>query len=203
MSYRTFKRVLGETSLERKCRWWFGVSLAVLLTLSFTWYGRRTDQIVKDLNHTFIGPELIRAGWLATHLSHLDKVEKSFYSDLVSSSRDMGRHFEWDAVLPAGGFETPPEQKFQPRDAHEQTWLADWAAPLNQTDQLQRAPAKADADLPQQFLSSPRGFRERYIVEADGRQSYLYYQPLYAQESCVRCHKHLDAGGRRPNLQPG
>src|SRR6201994_3877553 len=77
MSYRTFKRVLGETSLERKCRWWFGVSLAVLLTLSFTWYGRRTDQIVKDLNHTFTGPELVRAGWLATHLSHLDEVEKN------------------------------------------------------------------------------------------------------------------------------
>jgi two-component system sensor histidine kinase BarA len=69
MSYRTFKRVLGETSLERKCRWWFGVSLAVLLFLSFTWYGRRTDQIVKDLNPTFIGPELVRAGWLEIHLS--------------------------------------------------------------------------------------------------------------------------------------
>jgi two-component system, NarL family, sensor histidine kinase BarA len=203
MSYRTFKRVLGETSLERKCRWWFGVSLAVLLTLSFTWYGRRTDQIVKDLNHTFIGPELIRAGWLATHLSHLDKVEKSFYSELVASSRDMGRHFEWDAVLPVGGFESPPEEKFHPRDAHEQTWLADWSAPLNPADQAQPPPAKTEADTPQQFLSSPRGFRERYIEESDGRQSYLYYQPLYAQESCVRCHKHLDAGGRRPNLQAG
>ena len=43
MSYRTFKRVLGETSLERKCRWWFGLSLVVLLTLSFTWYGRQMD----------------------------------------------------------------------------------------------------------------------------------------------------------------
>ncbi len=73
MSYRTFKRVLGETNLERKCRWWFGVSLAVLLTLSFTWYGRRTDQIVKDLNPTFIGPELVRAGWLGVHFTQLDK----------------------------------------------------------------------------------------------------------------------------------
>ena len=36
MSYRTVKRVLGETSLERKCHWWFGLSLVVLLTLSFT-----------------------------------------------------------------------------------------------------------------------------------------------------------------------
>ncbi|HEX4412817.1 MAG TPA: ATP-binding protein [Lacipirellulaceae bacterium] len=213
MSYRTFKRVLGETSLERKCRWWFGVSLAILLTLSFTWYGRRTDQIVKDLNHTFTGPELVRAGWLATHLSHLDEAEKnavdvkrssSFYSELVSSSRDMGRHFEWDPVLPAGGFETPPEQKFQPRDALEQAWLADWSTPLNQTDQLQTSASKSEGESAQPFFSSPRGFRERYIEEPDGRQSYIYYQPMYAQESCVRCHKtQLDAGGRRPNLQAG
>src|SRR3990170_5426648 len=67
MSYRTFKRVLGETSLERKCRWWFGISLIVLLSLSFTWYGRRTNHIVYDLNRIFLGPELVRAGWLEVH----------------------------------------------------------------------------------------------------------------------------------------
>jgi two-component system sensor histidine kinase BarA len=203
MSYRTFKRVLGETSLERKCRWWFGVSLAVLLTLSFTWYGRRTDQIVKDLNHTFIGPELVRAGWLETHLSHLDKVEKGFYSELVASSRDMGRHFDWDAILPTPSFETPPEVRFRPHDDPEKNWLTEWAAPLTAADIL---PAKAEKNGDQpvsEFLSSPRGFHERYIAEADGRQSYLYYQPLYAEESCVKCHRHLDAGGRRPNLQAG
>ena len=71
MSYRTIKRVLGETNLERKCRWWFGTSLFILLSLSFFWYGRRTDTIVKELNPKFIGPELVRAGWLEVHLAHL------------------------------------------------------------------------------------------------------------------------------------
>ncbi len=202
MSYRTFKRVLGETSLERKCRWWFGVSLAVLLTLSFTWYGRRTDQIVKDLNHTFIGPELVRAGWLETHLSHLDrpldeKPVSTFYSDLVASSRDMGRHFDWDAILPTASFETPPEAKFRPHDETEQKWLTEWTAPLTAADIPPATATKIDDQLPSEFLSSPRGFHERYIAESDGRQSYLYYQPLYAEASCVNCHKHLDAGGRR------
>ena len=74
MSYRTIKRVLGETNLERKCRWWFGMSLFILLSLSFFWYGRRTDTIVKDLNPKFIGPELVRAGWLEVHLSHLAEI---------------------------------------------------------------------------------------------------------------------------------
>ncbi len=34
LSYSTFKRVFGESSLERKCRWWFGVSLGLLIFLS-------------------------------------------------------------------------------------------------------------------------------------------------------------------------
>lgn len=185
MSYRTFKRVLGETSLERKCRWWFGVSLFVLLTLSFTWYGRRTDEIVKNLNPTFIGPELVRAGWLEIHFSHLDTLENKFYRDLVESSRDMGRKFQWDAILPTAGFETPPPEKFRPRDAKEQKWLAEWSAPRGSTD-------------PQ----SIPGSNGRYIDEADGRRSYQYYQPMYADTSCVRCHELMDAGGHR-KLQAG
>ncbi|MEX0613464.1 MAG: hypothetical protein WD229_15205, partial [Pirellulales bacterium] len=92
MSYRTFKRVLGETSLERKCRWWFGLSLFVLLSLSFTWYGRRTDQIVKDLNPTFIGPELVRAGWLEVHFSHL----------VAGGRTDLNRSEQRDSSRPAG-----------------------------------------------------------------------------------------------------
>ena len=31
MSYRTFKRALGETNLERKCRWLFGACLLPLI----------------------------------------------------------------------------------------------------------------------------------------------------------------------------
>ena len=203
MSYRTFKRVLGETNIERKCRWWFGVSLAVLLTLSFTWYGRRMDQIVKDLNPTFIGPELVRAGWLEIHFATLDKYEGEFYRDLVESSRDMGRQFEWDAILPSAGFETPPAEKFRPRDAHEQRWLAEWSAPLAPADLPQTPGAKGEQPPTHQFLSPTRGHHERYIEEADGRRSYLYYQPMYADPSCVKCHQHLIEVGRRPNLQAG
>ena len=46
MSYRSVKRVLGETSLERKCRFLFGACLLLLIIGSFLWYGRVTDQLV-------------------------------------------------------------------------------------------------------------------------------------------------------------
>ncbi len=46
MSYRSFKRVLGETSLERKCRFIFGGGILVLVTFSFYWYGQKTERLV-------------------------------------------------------------------------------------------------------------------------------------------------------------
>ena len=46
MSYRTFKHLLGETSLERKCRFIFGGGILVLVTISFYWYGQKTEKLV-------------------------------------------------------------------------------------------------------------------------------------------------------------
>src|SRR5882724_2037704 len=48
MSYRAFKRLLGETSLERKCRFLFGAGILVLITLSFWLYAYRTEHLAYD-----------------------------------------------------------------------------------------------------------------------------------------------------------
>ncbi len=52
MSYRSFKRVLGETSLERKCRFLFGGCLLLLILGSFWWYGKQTEELVYRQNPT-------------------------------------------------------------------------------------------------------------------------------------------------------
>ena len=41
MSYRTFKHLLGETSLERKCRFIFGGGIFLLVSISFYGYGQK------------------------------------------------------------------------------------------------------------------------------------------------------------------
>ncbi|HEX4144626.1 MAG TPA: ATP-binding protein [Pirellulales bacterium] len=48
MSYRSLKRVLGETSLERKCLFLFGICLLTLITGGFWWYSSQTDDLVLD-----------------------------------------------------------------------------------------------------------------------------------------------------------
>ena len=47
MSYRSFKHLLGETSLERKCRFIFGMGILLLVTGSFFLYGRKTEELVR------------------------------------------------------------------------------------------------------------------------------------------------------------
>src|SRR5215831_2839212 len=48
MSYRAFKRLLGETSLERKCRFLFGAFILLLIILSFSFYSRKTEGLAYD-----------------------------------------------------------------------------------------------------------------------------------------------------------
>ncbi|WP_092050698.1 sensor histidine kinase [Planctomicrobium piriforme] len=50
MSYRTFKKLLGENSLERKCRILFGGALMFLITGSFYFYAYLTVQILDTQN---------------------------------------------------------------------------------------------------------------------------------------------------------
>jgi two-component system sensor histidine kinase BarA len=48
MSYRAFKRLLGETDLERKCRFLLGAGILLLMTLSFWGYARQTEGLAYD-----------------------------------------------------------------------------------------------------------------------------------------------------------
>jgi two-component system, NarL family, sensor histidine kinase BarA len=48
MSYKAFKRLLGETSLERKCRWLLGAAVLVLMTGSFWVYSKQTEDLAYE-----------------------------------------------------------------------------------------------------------------------------------------------------------
>jgi two-component system, NarL family, sensor histidine kinase BarA len=48
MSYRAFKRLVGETDLERKCRFLLGGGIIILIALSFWGYAKQTEGIAYD-----------------------------------------------------------------------------------------------------------------------------------------------------------
>jgi signal transduction histidine kinase len=64
MSYKAFKRLLGETSLERKCRWLLGAGVLLLMTGSFWVYARQTEDLAYEqlltTGRALLSPSLAR-----------------------------------------------------------------------------------------------------------------------------------------------
>ena len=74
--YRSLKRVLGETNLERKVRWLFGICVGGLIFLAFWW----VDWIAEDLierNAHAKGHDLARIAIFSLHWIKLDDTEES------------------------------------------------------------------------------------------------------------------------------
>src|SRR5436309_10898910 len=46
--YRSLKRVLGESNLERKCRWLFGICVGGLILLAFWWVDRISEGLIEE-----------------------------------------------------------------------------------------------------------------------------------------------------------
>ncbi len=206
MASRTFKRVLGETSLERKCRWWFGLSLVILLTLSFSYYGRRTEKLVDDRIKT-LSEELVRAGWQKLHIEKLSDIERlmqaagegdshpGLYHDLAKSSESYGRKFEWHALLPVTADKLRPGHRpedYLPRDEQEREWMQEWLDAVNR-------PELSAEGTPTAW--KPRKAHDRSNT-IDGHPVYQYYQPIYAKKTCIDCHTLLGAAPN-PHLKEG
>ena len=67
MSYRAFKRLLGETSLERKCHFLFGGFILVLITGSFWLYARQTESLAYEQITTacrLLAVQIVVGRWL-------------------------------------------------------------------------------------------------------------------------------------------
>jgi signal transduction histidine kinase len=74
VSYRSFKHLLGETSLERKCRFIFGLGILVLVSFSFFWYGQKTESLVMKQT-TQTARMLVRDAIKAKHIKSLGNAE--------------------------------------------------------------------------------------------------------------------------------
>lgn len=209
MSYQSFKRVIGESSLERKCRWWFGITLGILLLLSFYWHSKNMEEVVFQSDRK-VGPELVRAVWLEAHnnlewqLKYRDAFERgeapdpaedesaNFYKWVTESSRELGGEFQSYVILPQDP-QFNPSGKNPPQHDYEREILL--------ALQNRQSPATSTTGEPRDPLSLPPGHHEREVI-VDGKKKYRYYEPLYADQSCVLCHTSL---GKimRPNLSEG
>lgn len=108
MSYRAFKRLLGETSLERKCRWLLGTGVLILMAASFYVYARQTEYLAYDqLTHTgraLVSPIVARIhvrGELREGMDEFQKLTEQTWPDKLKG-------YKYRLIIP---FATRPERQ--------------------------------------------------------------------------------------------
>ncbi|MCA9229941.1 MAG: HAMP domain-containing protein [Planctomycetales bacterium] len=180
MSYRTFKHALGETNLERKCRFLFGACLLPLIAGSFWWYGSETDKIVVENNRP-VADSVINFAVLAAHKSIFaadvgqpnesmikvnEKLEESFRSNTVS----------WYFIHPDN-----TERIGKPEDTFEYDLLDRWSE-LGED-------LVTDANI-EEMMKKPKEEQpwEQRTGGEGTNQFYQYYYPIFTKEYCIGCH---------------
>lgn len=175
MSYRSLKRIVGETSLERKCRILFGACLLVLISGSFLAYSRQTELLVERQNRS-TGSILAKNFVGFRHWSVYQKQDASApggddFGDSVKALQAEMRGDDYVATFLHFKI-TDPEYTSQPVGDDE------WAVFTNTFPR----------EKPDYLETDDTGEPEAYArVSADGSK-YQYFQPVRAAESCVNCH---------------
>jgi two-component system sensor histidine kinase BarA len=91
MSYRGFKRLIGESGLERKCRYLLGAGVVLLMSISFVVYARQTEALAYDqlqnTGQTLVPPAIARVHAKPELLATLDLIQQYADDDLPAQLR--------------------------------------------------------------------------------------------------------------------
>jgi signal transduction histidine kinase len=177
MSYRAFKRLLGETSLERKCRFLFGGFILLLISGSFWLFARQTEHLAYDqltttgrLLVTQIIDRQLATGCRRSPDEKLSAEEKARLAEEQKRTDRLLDEFrrKWEKPWPDALREY-------------QTWtLKPHAAPRATTDD-----SSFNAERLKEFLNDPDKQEERQLLSTG---SISYYGAVRATDSCLVCH---------------
>jgi signal transduction histidine kinase len=180
MSYRAFKHLMGETSLERKCLFLFGGCILLLITASFLLYASATENLAYE--QTTTPGRLLANSYVAKqHVKKLGIEKWKWRGESPAGAKDkrLGAD-EWAELRKALvelSEEDEPLQKYkyqllkpkartreyQPDDSYETDLLKEFQANDDKTEESRR-------------LSS--------------KQVIYYYGAVRATKACLACHPH-------------
>jgi two-component system, NarL family, sensor histidine kinase BarA len=182
VSYRTFKHLLGETSLERKCRFIFGGGILALVTLSFWMYGRKTEALV-------VGRNQDAARWQVPPIVNNIHLKAAALMRPELAARAIERP-AWD-VTPRDGYQSfdshiirpfAEDPTLGPRDDFERLAL----------ERFLRAAERQDADSttpPAKPFTFSDGTPTDYHEVRSGNKEYAYVQAILFRTDCLtNCH---------------
>ena len=212
MSYKTFKHLLGETSLERKCRFIFGGGILILVTMSFYFYGQKTEGLVLGQNtqsaKMLVNPVVVNLHaryWVGKEFEPvMDELSQVLApaNDLTPNGNEItsgysARMFnpysdDADAEKPQDSFETRVIERF-----------------IRAAEERDRSGDKAALAGMMRFPNGQSVYEDRILP---GKQRYQYMQAVLFQPGClVDCHQgntafnHMmrEENGRQVLVSPG
>lgn len=203
ISYRALKKIVGETSLERKCRFLFGFALLILITGSFWLYDISTQRLIESqqvLAARSLVPRILQLHHYRLFIAHeqpaigeqtripdefgAPSAESASEGDATSSDEPSAhdRLLQFDQLANAA-----------PDHYAGSTWdLTDAANELPQND--------AGFDARRIFLDEDRDEDENWSIRTgEGKPRMLsYYAAIRLKGFCRDCHKEvgtlLDSG---------
>ena len=187
MSYRSFKHLLGETSLERKCRFIFGGGILVLVTLSFYWYGQKTESLVigqtTQAARMLVKPIVMNLHYKSMGNEDFASVIDVLWGDLHAARRPARVRGPHPQPVQAAG-----RQARRKRDDFEQAALARFlrAAAAEAADPQGRQPRASRTPSPTARRCGS-GVPDR--PQGQPRKEYQYIQAVLFKPSCLMdCH---------------
>jgi signal transduction histidine kinase len=183
--YRSLKRVLGESNLERKFRWLFGLSIGTLIFAAFlgVWYIAK--RLIDETAH-HKGRDLVRIVLVDLHW-------KKWNTDPSKPEEDRLRQ-ELTAALAQETFQAiilkldaGPEATLQSTAVHQPAteYEHELLAQLKQKAQsLAEARAAGDPSA-----RDPATRPVARAIPAPEQGKYYYYQVVHWSNTCIRCHE--------------
>jgi two-component system sensor histidine kinase BarA len=210
MSYRGFTKAIGETSLERKCRLLFGACLLPLIAASFWWSAQQTNTLVEEMA-TSTGEALSIAALVELHMTSQEEEPAMQRVDIKNAAALRKDKYRWQMLLPEN------EKKIgRPEDQTEWDLMDRWSKlgkslvsdeDINKLESqtFQRVVPKSDLAPEVSVGTEQQGDEPESVVQdsSDSKWVQQYYEPVYAQQTCIDCHSKPVMDVYWPDLQVG
>ncbi|MDP6446674.1 MAG: ATP-binding protein [Pirellulaceae bacterium] len=221
MAYRSLKRVLSETTLERKCRLLFGSCLFFLIFIGFILLDQiAVDQIKKTELQVHEsarqqGEAYVDMSMLKLHFTKIPDTTTAGHNENAGADQQVAQQKQWQKFLENVAryldnqdyhaqiltYESTSPYHATPTDAWELKILRDLekkklaAAEAHASGEPPPAPSDPSAPLePNLFARGSEEPTVYYHQKFKERGEYHYYQPVYWKSQCFVCHE-LDSIG--------
>ncbi len=215
INYRGLKKLLGETSLERKCRLLFGAALMILITTSFWIYAGRTTALVEAQQvvkaQTLVPQILLRRHY--QRYAEQDRKPVGTTGNEPAGVEDVktAEIVEGSPTAPA----PPPDEsatqvtEFPKSTGYSDTdfnTFRDHLASVNEFGlgvkwSLINSDATRDGEAIDAWVKFKNGDTQDWRMDdtPEGERFLKYYEAITATDTCLKCHNGQDASAYQPD----